>query len=50
MRTPGGADKGAVSRTFYVEDDERDYLRVLWREQHAKGRKQSAFYLPTMTR
>ena len=31
-----------VSRTFYVQDDWPEFLRVLWREQHPNGHEQSA--------
>src|ERR1700709_2217113 len=37
-----------VSRTFYVQDDWPDLLRVLWREQHPEGHEQAALNLATM--
>ncbi len=31
-----------VTRTFYVQDDWPEFLRVLWREQHPNGHEQGA--------
>jgi hypothetical protein len=31
-----------VTRTFHVQDDWPDLLRILWREQHPEGHEQSA--------
>lgn len=30
-----------VTRTFYVQDDWPEFLRVLWREQHPEGHEQT---------
>ena len=31
-----------VTRTFYVQDDWPEFLRMLWREQHPDGHEQEA--------
>ena len=36
-----------VTRTFYVQDDWPEFLRVLWREQHPEGHEQSALNFMT---
>jgi hypothetical protein len=36
-----------VTRTFYVQDDWPEFLRVLWREQHPEGHEQSALSFAT---
>ena len=36
-----------VSRTFYVQDDWPEFLRVLWREQHPEGHEQGALNFST---
>jgi hypothetical protein len=37
-----------VTRTFYVQDDWPEFLRVLWREQHPDGHEQGAFNFATI--
>ena len=50
-RAPGNSDPAKmltlclachakVTRTFYVQDDWPEFLRVLWREQHPEGHEQ----------
>ena len=36
-----------VSRTFYVQDDWPEFLRVLWREQHPEGNEQGELSFAT---
>ncbi len=37
-----------VSRTFYVQNDWPEFLRVLWREQHPDGHEQGALNFTLM--
>jgi hypothetical protein len=42
MRTLCLSCHAKVSRTFYLQEDWPEFLRVLWREQHPEGHEQEA--------